>query len=63
MDLIPNKEIEKEIKEEEKLQKERRKFVKKALYSAPVLIPLGALLRPTETKADFGPPPSSPDTW
>lgn len=53
----------KHTKIKEETQKERRDFMKKALYSAPVLIPLGTLLRPTETKAGFGPPPSSPEIW
>ena len=44
----------------------RRTFIKKAVYVAPTLIALGALTRPTETKALPGPPPSGPqdvDSW
>ena len=39
----------------------RRGFLKKAAYVAPTIVALGALMKPTETKADFGPPPSGPD--
>ena len=38
----------------------RRAFFKKAAYAAPVLVVMGQLTRPTETKAGFGPPPSQP---
>lgn len=41
----------------------RRDFLKKTVYIAPKLIVLGALVRPKETKADFGPPPSAPGGW
>ena len=40
--------------------KRRRAFFKKAAYAAPVLMVMGQLTRPTETKAGFGPPPSQP---
>jgi len=40
--------------------KERRSFLKKALYSAPTLLVLEELSRPKQAKADFGPPPSDP---
>ena len=39
---------------------ERRSFMKKAAYAAPVLMVMGQLTRPTETEAGFGPPPSQP---
>ena len=41
----------------------RRTFIKKALYTAPKVLVLGSLLRPTETKAAFGPPPSAPNDF
>lgn len=40
--------------------KERRSFLKKTAYAAPTLIVMGGLLRPTQIKAGFGPPPSAP---
>ena len=40
----------------------RRGFLKKAVYAAPTIVALGALTKPTETKAGFGKPPSGP-TW
>ncbi len=44
----------------DKSQESRRTFIKKAVYVAPTLIVLGTLTRPTDAKADFGPPPSAP---
>ncbi len=41
----------------DKIQKERRVFLKKAAYAAPTLIIMGELLRPNQSKADFGPTP------
>lgn len=43
-----------------KVDKGRRDFCKKAAYAAPVLIVMDQLIRPTETEAGFGPPPSQP---
>ena len=45
---------EKHTEIKENAQKERRKFVKKAVYSAPVFIQLGTLFRLRETKAVRG---------
>ena len=45
-----------------KIQKERRHFLKKAAYAAPTIVALGALTKPTESEAGFGKPPSGP-TW
>ncbi len=56
---IDSKEKHKDIKTE--MQKERRSFLKKSAYSVPVLVSMGALLRPTKTHARFGPPPSAPN--
>jgi len=57
------------LREEKKLQKlntvtqkERRSFLKKTVYAAPTLVALGALMKPTESEAGFGKPPSGP-TW
>ena len=38
----------------------RRSFLKKSVYAAPTLMVLGSLTKPTQTHADFGPPPSDP---
>ena len=40
----------------------RRSFLKKAAYAAPTIVALGTLLKPTESEAGFGKPPSGP-TW
>jgi len=45
-----------------KMDKERRGFLKKTVYAAPTLIVMGGLLRPTQAKAGFSPPPSAP-SW
>ena len=52
-------------KEKEKLStkaeaQSRRSFLKKAAYAAPTIVALGALTKPTESKAGFGKPPSGP---
>ena len=39
----------------------RRKFLKKAVYSAPVLTALGQLAKPTKAQADSGDPSGPPD--
>jgi hypothetical protein len=57
---IHSKEEEKEI--ENKMPNERRGFLKKAVYAAPTIVAMGALLKPKEANADFGPTPSDPDT-
>ncbi len=53
------KENHKEV--QDKMQKERRSFLKKTAYAAPALIVLGQLARPNTAKAGFGPPPSAPN--
>ena len=40
----------------------RRQFLKKAAYSAPVLLALGQLAKPTKAEADSG-PPDGPPGW
>ena len=45
----------------EKIDSKKRDIIKKGLYTAPKLIILGTLVKPTDTKAGFGPPPSDPD--
>ena len=48
--------------EVESLEKDaRRSFLKKAVYAAPTIVALGALMKPTESKAGFGKPPSGPN--
>ena len=48
--------MKKEIKSEEKHQvaaeNTRRKFLKKAAYSAPVLMAMGQLVKPVDAQAD-----------
>jgi len=39
----------------------RRDFLKKAAYSAPVLMALGQLAKPTKAQADSGDPSGPPD--
>ncbi len=41
----------------------RRTFLKKAVYSAPVLIALGQLAKPTKAQADSGGPSGPPGGW
>jgi hypothetical protein len=51
----------KSIKREEKVNdSKRRTFLKKAAWSAPTVIAMGALLKPTKARAGFGGPPSDP---
>ncbi len=45
-----------------KIQKERRHFLKKAALVSPAIVALGALTKPTESEAGFG-KPSSGLTW
>ena len=40
---------------------ERRSFLKKTVYAAPTVVALGALMKPTESEAGFGKPPSGPN--
>ena len=44
---------------EEKIKQNRRSFLRKMKYAAPTLVALGALTKPTNSKAA---PPSAP-TW
>jgi hypothetical protein len=41
----------------------RRTFLKKAVYSAPVLIALGQLAKPSKAQADSGGPSGPPGGW
>lgn len=43
------------------VEKKRRIFLKKAVYAAPTIVALGALMKPTKTNA-FDGPPSDPNT-
>lgn len=49
------------LNEEEKSKSSRRTFLKKAAYSAPVLVGMGQLVKPTDGYADsiIDPPPGS----
>ena len=40
----------------------RRTFLKKAAYTAPIVLSLGQLVKPTKVHADSG-PPSGPPGW
>lgn len=52
------KETEKNIEtKNNKKETSRRTFMKKAVYSAPTVLVLGSLARPTKTEAGFGAPP------
>lgn len=55
------------IDKTKKIQKDRRSFLKKASYAAPVFVALGTLSRPTNAKASkFGstpPPPGDTGAW
>ena len=42
----------------EKVSTSRRKFLKKAAYTAPTLMILGSLAKSEQAQADFGSPPS-----
>ena len=44
-------------------QSTRRQFLKKAAYSAPVLLALGQLANPTKAEADSGGPAGPPGGW
>jgi len=48
-------------KEEEHGVSNRRGFLKKAVYSAPVVLVLGQLVKPTKARADSGDPSGPPD--
>jgi hypothetical protein len=41
----------------------RRDFLKKAAYTAPVLLVLGQLAKPTKAQADSGGPDGPPGGW
>jgi len=50
------------MKKDKNIEQEsaRRKFLKKAAYTAPVLLALGQLAAPTKAQADSGPPVGPP---
>jgi len=53
---------EKKDKSKKALEQERRSFLKKTAYATPTLIALGGLIKPTKAAADFGGPPSDPNS-
>jgi len=55
---VDAKEVKQEV--EKKRQDARRGFLKKAVYAAPTIVVMGALLKPKEANA-FGGPPSDPN--
>ncbi|PTB83383.1 hypothetical protein C9926_03200 [Sulfurovum lithotrophicum] len=56
------KKLDKKLETSEviKVESNRRKFLKKAAYSAPVLLALGQLAKPTKAQADSGGPSGPP---
>ncbi|HFD13683.1 MAG TPA: hypothetical protein ENJ34_00100 [Epsilonproteobacteria bacterium] len=44
----------------EKKENSRRTFLKKAAYTAPIVLTLGQLVKPTKVHADSGPPDGPP---
>jgi len=56
------KKLDKKLETNEviKVESNRRKFLKKAAYSAPVLLALGQLAKPTKAQADSGGPSGPP---
>ena len=54
------KQNEREATQKPNADKRRRAFFKKMAYAAPVFVVMEELIRPTETEAGFGPPPSQP---
>lgn len=61
--LIMNKNLENEKKsnktdmDSKKEITSRRHFLKKAVYAAPTIVALGALIKPVRSEADSVPPP------
>jgi len=56
------KKIDKKIENKVlKTPNKRRDFLKKAAYSAPVLLVMGQLAKPTKVHADSGEPSGPPD--
>lgn len=56
MDSKKNQNISKDV-----LEKERRSFLKKAVYAAPSLLALGSLVRPTPSQAGESQIANGPD--
>ena len=48
------------LSKQKKVTSSRRQFLKKAVYSAPVLMAMGQLLKPTHLQADSTVPPPPP---
>lgn len=55
MDSNKSKKNQNTSKDKDIIEKERRSFLKKAAYSAPTLVTLGYLSRPTSVFAESGP--------
>ena len=51
------------VKEKDQEKSSRRHFLKKSVYSAPVLMTLGQLLKPTDVQADVSVPEAPPAVW
>ncbi|MCW8821358.1 MAG: hypothetical protein OQK45_03945 [Sulfurovum sp.] len=58
---VLNSKIEEVLEEKQKkTELSRRSFLKKSAYSAPVLMAMGNLVKPTPTHADFSTGPDGP---
>jgi len=57
------KKIDKKLENNKKESSTRRDFLKKAAYTAPVLLVLGQLAKPTKAQADSGGPSGPPGGW
>ena len=50
-------------KQNSKPEEKRREFLKKVAYTAPILLTMGQLLKPTKVHADSTGGPTGPPTW
>ncbi len=61
---VLNSEIKEVVEEQKQTEISRRSFLKRSAYSAPVLIAMGQLAKPTLTHADStGGPKGPPGGW
>lgn len=61
---VLNSEVKEVVEEEKQTEISRRSFLKRSAYSAPVLMVMGQLAKPTLTHADgTGGPEGPPGGW
>lgn len=61
---VLNSEVKEVVEEQKQTEISRRSFLKKSAYSAPVLMAMGQLAKPTLTHADgTGGPEGPPGGW